>query len=408
VLFLDEKSAIFTVFVNKMPCNYLNINLNHHPFGTQMSGRRLLSAKAKYGFNGKEKDNEDYGEGNAYNFGSRIYDSRLARWWSSDPKSKKYPTWSPYHFGFCSPIVTIDIDGEENIVIVASQHDNSAGNKLMFMNQALRQVIGYSKDEKSESRTVLLFTEGYTDKQIKRFKEQVKKYGGTVQEVNSAKAVENYINSKQLSSGEVGDARSADKVSNVDAFSHGVPGSIEFGYDMENKENAKFTKTNAMNLDPKAFDQGAVFTSYACRTGAGEDLNRFINSGDSKPDKSLAQAIANSAQITVKAFMTRSDYSSTLGTSMERKFYSMYKDSKYLQTVGYWKLDYKLFKTNVDNREIIDKAAFTTDGAWKPVTGGTTPLTVPNNLKTFTPKISSNSNQKEEKPTTGSNTQGGN
>jgi RHS repeat-associated protein len=83
-----------------------------------MSGRRLLSAKAKYGFNGKLKDNEDYGEGNAYDFGARIYDPRLGKWLSVDPLQTKYPGLSPYAFSFNSPLAFNDPDGKDGRLAV--------------------------------------------------------------------------------------------------------------------------------------------------------------------------------------------------------------------------------------------------------------------------------------------------
>jgi RHS repeat-associated protein len=66
-----------------------------------------------FAFNGKEKDNETYGEGNAYDFGARIYDSRLGRWMSTDPLSANYPSFSPYNFSINNPIFFIDPDGED-------------------------------------------------------------------------------------------------------------------------------------------------------------------------------------------------------------------------------------------------------------------------------------------------------
>jgi len=36
----------------------------------------------RFSFNSKEKDDETYGGGYAYDFGARIYDSRLGRWFS--------------------------------------------------------------------------------------------------------------------------------------------------------------------------------------------------------------------------------------------------------------------------------------------------------------------------------------
>ncbi|MEN9303960.1 MAG: hypothetical protein RL264_2389 [Bacteroidota bacterium] len=37
------------------------------------------------GYQGSEKDDEMKGSGNSYDFGARIYDSRVGRWWSMDP-----------------------------------------------------------------------------------------------------------------------------------------------------------------------------------------------------------------------------------------------------------------------------------------------------------------------------------
>ena len=65
----------------------------------------------KYGFNGKLKDNEWAGIGNSEDFGARNYDSRIARFRSIDPLTKKYPEFSPYVFAANSPIKYIDVDG---------------------------------------------------------------------------------------------------------------------------------------------------------------------------------------------------------------------------------------------------------------------------------------------------------
>jgi RHS repeat-associated protein len=65
----------------------------------------------KYGFNGKEKDDEVYGGGNEYDFGARIYDSRLSRFLSTDPMEGMFPWQSPYVFADNSPIALIDLLG---------------------------------------------------------------------------------------------------------------------------------------------------------------------------------------------------------------------------------------------------------------------------------------------------------
>lgn len=65
-----------------------------------------------YGFNGQEKDDEVYGEGNAYDFGARIYDPRIGRWLARDPQYSKYPYLGPYVAFGNNPMYFIDPGGE--------------------------------------------------------------------------------------------------------------------------------------------------------------------------------------------------------------------------------------------------------------------------------------------------------
>src|SRR5690554_6175965 len=71
----------------------------------------------RYGFNGMERDNEIKGQGNSYDFGARLYDSRLGRWLSIDPLASKYTGLSPYNFVANTPIQAIDPDGQYIIFI---------------------------------------------------------------------------------------------------------------------------------------------------------------------------------------------------------------------------------------------------------------------------------------------------
>lgn len=66
----------------------------------------------RYGFNGKENDNEVKGAGNQLDFGNRIYDSRLGRFLSVDRLTSGTPELSPYSSAANNPIKLIDIDGD--------------------------------------------------------------------------------------------------------------------------------------------------------------------------------------------------------------------------------------------------------------------------------------------------------
>jgi RHS repeat-associated protein len=98
--------------------NYYNADVvtanDYYPFGMQMPGRSYSSgSKYRYGFNGKENDNEVKGEGNQQDYGMLIYDTRLGKFLSVDPLTEKYPWLTPYQFASNTPIQAIDVDGEE-------------------------------------------------------------------------------------------------------------------------------------------------------------------------------------------------------------------------------------------------------------------------------------------------------
>jgi RHS repeat-associated protein len=90
----------------------------------------------RFAFNGKEQDNQVQGNGNAYDFGARIYDSRLGRFLSVDFYSNKYPFMSPYSFCLDNPIIFLDNNG-----------DSIRGFKKMLMSMAsgsVSQVLNLS------------------------------------------------------------------------------------------------------------------------------------------------------------------------------------------------------------------------------------------------------------------------
>ncbi len=67
----------------------------------------------RYGFNGKENDDEVYGDDNEQDYGMRIYDPRLGRFLSVDPIAREYPELTPYQFASNTPLQAVDLDGLE-------------------------------------------------------------------------------------------------------------------------------------------------------------------------------------------------------------------------------------------------------------------------------------------------------
>ncbi len=87
---------------------------DYYPFGMLVPNRHEASESYRYGFNGKEKDDElKGGEGNGINYDKRFYDPRIGRFLSIDPLEKSFPWYTPYQFAGNTPIQAIDLDGAE-------------------------------------------------------------------------------------------------------------------------------------------------------------------------------------------------------------------------------------------------------------------------------------------------------
>ena len=92
--------------------------ISSYAFGSPKNLRQFNLASARVGFNGKENDNDVKGTGNSIDFGGRIYDSRLGRWFSIDQLFAKRPYESPYVFVGNSPNINKEIDGRDYGVYV--------------------------------------------------------------------------------------------------------------------------------------------------------------------------------------------------------------------------------------------------------------------------------------------------
>jgi RHS repeat-associated protein len=92
-------------------------NNDYYPFGSPMEGRGQQSKTYRFGFNGKEKDQEGMGGGSStYDYGFRIYNPALGKFLSVDPLTKDYPWYTPYQFAGNKPIWAIDLDGLEEFL----------------------------------------------------------------------------------------------------------------------------------------------------------------------------------------------------------------------------------------------------------------------------------------------------
>jgi RHS repeat-associated protein len=114
---------------------------DYYPGGMNMPGRKYPAGGGlyRYGFNGKEKVNEIYGEGNAYDLGARMYSPRLGKMFSPDPREVEYPWQSTYAYFSNSPIAQLDFNGEGDYYGKDGKHLGSDGRT---------KTVGEGKDAK--------------------------------------------------------------------------------------------------------------------------------------------------------------------------------------------------------------------------------------------------------------------
>jgi RHS repeat-associated protein len=89
---------------------------NYYPFGKQWEDANLMANTNRWGYNGKEKQTV-YGL-NYLDYGNRMYDDFLGRWFVQDPLQEKFYSWSSYNYCMGNPLKFVDKDGKFPVIAI--------------------------------------------------------------------------------------------------------------------------------------------------------------------------------------------------------------------------------------------------------------------------------------------------
>ncbi len=197
-------------------------------------------------------------------FGVRYYHSGLRVWLSVDALAGKYPSLSPYNYCSNNPIMLIDPDGMENIVVVGNQNDSpnidtKYEDSRHFLEAGLAEAKSLSSD--GENTTMLVYKGNYTKKELRKYKKLAQRSNINFVIVNDAVEVINYINDKRGRS----DPRSSDLITNLSIVSHGNSESLFLGNGFGSGKRTIFTEDVLNLISSNSFTKTSVIKLNSCR-----------------------------------------------------------------------------------------------------------------------------------------------
>ena len=199
---------------------------------------------------------------------------------------------------YCSgnPVNRIDPWGLEYVVVSGSEHNTPWDQRYMynFIEPAIKKLRELKKLNDGENITWLISSTGYSQTDISNFKRSASDIGVAISFFNNKEQLIDYINTKGYNGGTA--MRDNDRIHKFVVFSHGLVGSIEFGYHQRNQASLSFTQSDINRLRTNAFENpNSCF--YSCNTAT-------IGSGSG----SFAQSWVNKTKGKTWAIYEKSDY----------------------------------------------------------------------------------------------------